>query len=48
MGEQIRFIYLIKPIMFLIPEIPKPPKNLTKKAKKKKNHFKKNGKCKIS
>jgi len=33
MGEQIRFIYLIKPIMFLIPEIPKPPKNIKKTEK---------------
>lgn len=33
MGESIRFIYLIRPIMFLIPEIPKPNKEIKKQEK---------------
>ncbi len=33
MGESIRFIYLIRPIMFLIPEIPKPTKEIKKQEK---------------
>ena len=33
MGEPIRFIYLIKPIMFLIPQIKKPMNNIKKQEK---------------
>lgn len=33
MGEPIRFIYLIKPITFLIPEITKPTKEIKKQEK---------------
>ncbi len=33
MGESIRFIELIRPIMFLIPEIPRPVKEIKKQEK---------------
>jgi protein transport protein SEC61 subunit alpha len=33
MGEPVRFIYLIKPLLFLIPKIPKPQKEPTQKEK---------------
>jgi protein transport protein SEC61 subunit alpha len=33
MGESVRFIYLIKPLMFLIPKIPKPNKEIKRQEK---------------
>ena len=33
MGESVRFIYLIKPLMFLIPQIPKPNKEIKRQEK---------------
>ena len=33
MGESVRFIYLIKPLMFLIPKIPKPNKDIKRQEK---------------
>ncbi len=33
MGESVRFIYLIKPLMFLIPRIPKPQKEIKRQEK---------------
>ena len=33
MGESVRFIYLIRPLMFLIPRIPKPNKEIKRQEK---------------